>query len=44
MTNLRRIKAESLVKQLSLKLEIVEKMNNLSNLTQYKLKHGDVCS
>lgn len=32
-----------MVEQNSLKFEVIEKMNNLANLVQYKSKYGDIC-
>jgi len=43
MINLKKIMARQMVEQNSLKFEIIEKMNNLSTLAQYKMKYGDVC-
>ena len=43
MVNLKKIMARQMVEQNSLKFEIIEKMNNLANLAQYKHKYGNIC-
>lgn len=43
MINLKKIMARQVVEQNSLKFEIIEKMNNLANLAQYKHKYGKIC-
>jgi len=43
MTQIKKIMARQMVEQNSLKFEVVEKMNNLANLAQYKSKYGHLC-
>ncbi len=43
MINLKKTMARQIVGQNSLKFEIIEKMNNLASLAQYKQKYGPIC-
>lgn len=42
MRKIKEMMAKQIVEQNSLKFEVIEKMNNLANLIQYKGKYGDI--
>lgn len=43
MEYVKRLMARQMVEQNNLKFEVVEKLNNLANLTLYKSRYGEIC-